>query len=168
MDAKDLIEKDKSIVNVKGAGERTPLMRAVGAGHMEVAEFLIQSGAEIEATDKNGRVALHWACVAGHATAAKLLLEKGSKLNVQSKTGMTALHGAAMSGKLQCVQLLVGWSNEKCTDESGLEKLNLKAENGDGKTPEQLANDNKHAAIAAILKSGKLDGAADSGACVIS
>lgn len=168
VDVEDLITK--IAIDERGAGNRTPLMRAIGAGHCEVAAFLISKGADIELTDKAGRVALHWGCVGGQVNAVKMLLENNCVLNVQSLTGTTPLHGAAAAGKLECVKLLFGWSAEKCKPNEGAtqDPLTHTLENGDGATAEALAKKGNHAAIVAICKAGKLVDENESGACVIS
>lgn len=84
-----------------GAQGRTPLHRAIGAGHIETARALLEQKANPNVTDSLKRTALHWAAGTEVASAAKelcdLLLQggfDGSKINQQSQSGSTALHFA--------------------------------------------------------------------------
>lgn len=62
-----------------------PLHVAAQVNNPKVAEFLLNSGAEINAVDKEGRTALHLAAKQGHMLAARFLLDKGAKINIRDK-----------------------------------------------------------------------------------
>lgn len=85
------------------------LWRAAGAGDVDVCQYLIEVGADLEWIQPNGQrqTPLHRAVLNGHHGAAELLLEKGAHANPQTETKWTALHVAAHKGHEDiCVLLL--------------------------------------------------------------
>jgi ankyrin repeat protein len=125
-------------VNDLGAMDRRPLHRSAGAGHVEVCQYFITIGAEIEAIDKSGRTALHFACLGGFSEVVTLLLNNGANIFALTTSNSTSLHCAVEKGKIECAQLLLQQS----------EKLERKAEfieikNSDNKTAKDIANDAK-------------------------
>lgn len=75
----------------------TPLHRAAGYNHLEIAKFLIQSGADVDAEDAHGLIPLHYAANFGHADIVQLLVDSNSDINKKDNSGMTPLHLAAVS-----------------------------------------------------------------------
>ena len=55
--------------------ESTPLLLAAAFGHLEIAEKLLEKGANGRWMDRHLRTALHWAALSGHADIVHLLLE---------------------------------------------------------------------------------------------
>jgi len=89
---RDLIAADASLVNARGERGVTPLIVAAREGHCEVAEMLLNSGADIEARDsEHTSTPLIWAVFFGHAPVAELLLQKGASVNAQNGYGSTPL-----------------------------------------------------------------------------
>jgi len=86
-DILDLILERKANVNRRDSSGQTALMRAALAGHNQLIEILINSGAEIElkATGKyEGQKAFSLACDSEKLDAAELLLPKLSDSNLRS------------------------------------------------------------------------------------
>lgn len=54
-------------------------------GRTEVAELLIERGADVNAHENYHICPLHWACGRGHTEIARMLLRKGVKVNVGDK-----------------------------------------------------------------------------------
>ena len=52
----------------------TPLHLAAGYNNLEVAEFLLENGADVNAQDKGGLIPLHNASSYGHLDIAALLI----------------------------------------------------------------------------------------------
>ncbi len=93
-------------VNIKGGSiEITPLHWA--ATHVEVAEFLIDKGADVNAIDKNLITPLHRAALGSGSKVAKILIDKGADVNAKDSRGRTPLHDAAGYGNDQMVELLI-------------------------------------------------------------
>ena len=68
---------------------------------------LVRAGADVNARDRNGFMALHVACVCGHRSVVELLLQAGADANARDAFGFAALHMAAQEGRRDVVELLV-------------------------------------------------------------
>jgi len=92
-----LLIKHGANVNAKSKNGSTPLHLAAYYGFKNLAEVLIQNGADVKIkTDDLGMTPLHAASQRGHFEIAKLLLDKGAEINAKDKEGNTALHRAAV------------------------------------------------------------------------
>jgi ankyrin repeat protein len=85
----------------------TPLFIAVGAGHKEVAEFLIANGANMEAIDYKDHTPLQRMVELGRTDMAEFLVKKGANLKVKSESGRTLLHFACYYGYRDIAELLL-------------------------------------------------------------
>lgn len=63
----------------------TPLMIAVSGGHLDIAKVLIERGAEVNHSNDNGQIALHYAASKGRLEMMELLIQNRSKLNTKDK-----------------------------------------------------------------------------------
>ena len=77
--------------------------------NVEMIEFLLSHGADINAKDKKGSTALHLASgILGRVENARKLIASGASLNEREmKFGFTPLHLAIANDKLEIVQALV-------------------------------------------------------------
>lgn len=66
---------------------RTPLHYASDYGQLDVLEYLITKGADVNALDKHGISCILAAIWEGHITCVKLLLDSGAKKNGQTPDG---------------------------------------------------------------------------------
>ncbi len=73
-------------------GGFTPLMYAARQGAMESARVLIDSGADLNATDPDGSTALVLAIINAHYELAAMLLESGADPEIADGSGMAALY----------------------------------------------------------------------------
>jgi len=104
----------------------TPLHLACFWNHLPVVKYLVEHGANINATNRGtGQQPLYEACKHGFEITL-YLIEHGANVNHIDKFGMTPLHSAAMNGNLKTV---------KCLVEHGA----LLVPNRQGKTPFDLA-----------------------------
>ncbi|KAJ7788289.1 ankyrin repeat-containing domain protein, partial [Mycena olivaceomarginata] len=76
----------------------TPLHYASLRGHTDVAKFLIETGADVNVTDKDGVTPLHYTSLQGHTDVAKFLIDKGADVNATNKDRATPLHYASLRG----------------------------------------------------------------------
>jgi ankyrin repeat protein len=118
---KALFKADPRLVFSKEAehGE-TPLHLAVRYGHKDVAEFLLEHKADVNAKNNVGGTPLH--VVANSVVAAPLLANKAD-VNARDDDGDTPLHSAAFSNHKDVAELLL--ANNAAVD----------AKNNNGRTP---------------------------------
>ncbi|MFZ3376312.1 MAG: ankyrin repeat domain-containing protein [Chthoniobacterales bacterium] len=86
---KALTNEDRRIVNGRGWGDTTPLILAAQNDQTEIAQFLVQSGADLNATAKGGATALHLAAQRNNRALAELLLAHKAKINAADAQGRT-------------------------------------------------------------------------------
>ncbi len=109
---KKIIDRNPNQINVQDASGYTPLHLASGKGHIEIVEFLLNHGADIELEIFNrdtpllvaARYARH-----GQYETIKTLLEHGAKVNHKDENGRTALHDAAMYSGKEVINLLISY-----------------------------------------------------------
>ncbi|GFU39754.1 ankyrin repeat and KH domain-containing protein 1 [Nephila pilipes] len=121
-------------------GASTPLMEAAQEGHIELVRYLISQGANVNATTATGDTALTYACENGHTDVADLLLQAYAKLEHESEGGRTPLMKAARAGHLCTVQFLI----------SKGANINKQTTNNDH-TPLSLACAGGHIAVVELL-----------------
>ncbi|NXQ83708.1 ANK2 protein, partial [Nyctibius grandis] len=85
----------------------TPLHIAAHYGNVNVATLLLNRGAAVDFTARNGITPLHVASKRGNTNMVKLLLDRGGQIDAKTRDGLTPLHCAARSGHDQVVELLL-------------------------------------------------------------
>jgi ankyrin repeat protein len=91
-----LLSADASLVHATDECLKTPLHWAAEKNHYEIAEMLLDAGADLEATTSWGATPFDWAATMGSVRVADLLLARGAK-------GMNVV-AAANLGKLDLVR----------------------------------------------------------------
>ena len=76
----------------------TLLHYATKENRLEIIEYLVSSGCDINAVDDDGQTPLHKSAMFGHTESVKLLIDKGANVNQIDNNGNTPLHVAIMSG----------------------------------------------------------------------
>lgn len=104
---KSLIADDAELLDARDEYERTPLHWACRGVHLEVARYLIEAGADINAKDANIITPLHSVASRGHRDATQLLLDSGAIVDSPDYEEHTALHYAAREGHSEVVALLL-------------------------------------------------------------
>ncbi|KAJ3113755.1 hypothetical protein HDU96_002935 [Phlyctochytrium bullatum] len=75
---------------------------------VEVVQVLLDHGANLEARNSNGLLAIHLAARDGHLKVLQMLLQRGANAGaVDLSDGCTALHFAAQFGHLDCIRVLL-------------------------------------------------------------
>lgn len=67
---------------------------------------MLANGADVNATDRLGDTALHWAAMSGHATIVEFLVSNGADVNARNQFRDTPLHWAAMNGHTAIVEIV--------------------------------------------------------------
>ena len=65
-----------------------------GEDDLHLVEFLLQHGADVNATDRGGLTPLHWACVYHDVELVKLLVQHGANIHARDPLAQTPLHKA--------------------------------------------------------------------------
>jgi ankyrin repeat protein len=104
-----LIENGADVNTKDGFGD-TVLMFACEQGHLDLANFLLESGADIHQVNTNvfrGKTALMGAAGAGQAEVVKLLLAHHADVNAAGADKETALFKAAYYGRAEVASILL-------------------------------------------------------------
>ena len=79
----------------------------IGSGSLEHVTLLLDSGADVNSRDAEGRTLLMWASVVGRIPIMRLLIERGADINAVCNHGQTALMRAAGYGHTEAARLLM-------------------------------------------------------------
>ena len=100
-------------------------------GHVEIARFLLQNGAEVNARDRWDRTPLHSTSISGHVDILHLHVENGADLEAQDNGGSRALHDAADEGHLPFIQELISRYHVDINARDNYGRTALRARHGD-------------------------------------
>ncbi|HSU61694.1 MAG TPA: ankyrin repeat domain-containing protein [Bryobacteraceae bacterium] len=103
------IERDPSLLESHSRDGWTPLHLAAFFGHPDLANALLDRGADVNSRSTNAmkNTPLHAAAAGGHSALVELLLDRGADPNTFQEGGWTALHSAAQAGNREMVEALV-------------------------------------------------------------
>jgi ankyrin repeat protein len=94
---KRLVKEDAACIRERGAHDIALLAyTALGAQHVEIAEFLLDSGADIHARSL-GQTSLHIAAGKGYLELAELFLDRGADVNAVAKVRGASLTPLAVA-----------------------------------------------------------------------
>jgi ankyrin repeat protein len=86
-----LLARDPALVGAVDAHRKTPLHLAAEHDHAEVAELLIEAGADLEAWTTWGTTPLEWAGVLGSRRTGDALVRHGARLTLGAAAGLGRL-----------------------------------------------------------------------------
>lgn len=103
------METDPNLSMTYDSTNTTALQMAATQGHIEVVDFLLESGSGLATISRsNGKTSLHSAARNGHVEVVRALLDKEPGITVRTdKKGQTPLHMAVKGQNLQIVEMLV-------------------------------------------------------------
>ncbi|MDH4241145.1 MAG: ankyrin repeat domain-containing protein [Phycisphaerae bacterium] len=131
-----LLAKGAKINPISDLGN-TPIHYAT---NVEIAQVLIDNGANIYFRNKEGCSPLHNAVKGGHSDVAKLLIANRAYVTVINNKGTSLLHEAAITKQKEMIELLIA------------EGVNVNAKDKAGMTPVQLAEKAGYEDIAELLR----------------
>jgi ankyrin repeat protein len=110
--------------------------------------YLITRGADVNAGDRLGWIALHYAAYKGHLESVRLLVDGWTRVEIVANNGYTALTLAATKGHSEVVRLLIEkGANLNTTTSCGRTPLFYAIENGHLKTVRLLVDMNMSVSI---------------------
>jgi ankyrin repeat protein len=90
------------------------LEMACDVNNIEIVEFFIELGANVNEISENGHTILLSSCTSGSVEIVRCLLKNGAKINHQRKVdGITALMLAAFNGNVEKVDILLEFGADK-------------------------------------------------------
>ena len=99
--AEVLISAGADVEAIEDHENFTPLRQASANGALDIVKVLISHGAKVDAVDKYGSTALHWAVAFGNRAVAEVLLSNGANPNAtapntfeEDDTGVTPIFDA--------------------------------------------------------------------------
>ncbi|MBK5259573.1 MAG: ankyrin repeat domain-containing protein, partial [Thermoanaerobaculia bacterium] len=103
------IERDPSLLDARSPDGFPSLGLAIFFRHPEMARYLIERGADVNAAATNAqRVApVHAAAAVCDRDTMRLLLARGADPNARQQSDHTPLHGAASRGDVEMAKLLL-------------------------------------------------------------
>lgn len=100
----------------------TPLIVAAQSGELGVVGFCCGRGVNVNAVNKFGFTALHYAAAKGFGQQIHLLLAAGADASIKDHQGLTPLQLATKKGKMEGITLLSEWSEFKRSPEAEAKK----------------------------------------------
>lgn len=104
---KTAVEQGAELELRHGNNDLTPLMLSVYRDHPEQMQYLIESGANINARSADGFTPLLMAASGGQIELCRVLLKNKADLNAHDEQGNTALHWAAYWNHIPVLKLLL-------------------------------------------------------------
>lgn len=168
-EVKAIINENPILARTRDDMGMTPLHYASKRKGVDLAEWLISKGADVNTRDYNGRTPLYMAALQGQTSECKMLIRRGARVNTSDEDGRTPLHNAS-NGSCATV-LLRASANINAHDKKGITPLfdavstdrtdvvkvlisshaNLNDRDKLGKTPLTWAKQRKHVTISKLL-----------------
>lgn len=103
-----LVRDHPGLINFAGDDEMasTPLHVAVNNDRFEIAKFLLENGADINARNKHGLTPLHLAAKNGNVELTQMLISRNARKDIRDYWGQSALMYATKGGHPDVAKLL--------------------------------------------------------------
>ncbi len=127
-------------------GEQSPLMMASLLGRTEIAQYLLEQGADPTVGEKDGYTPLHGCAFQGKAETCAMLLKHANVPNVAHEDGNWPIHRACWRGDAD------GTATVAAFIDAGVD---VSMPNSEGQTPLKLARQAGNAQTAALLEAAR-------------
>ena len=98
------------IVDFKALDDATALTYTVSYKLKEMAEFLIEKGANVNSTCTNLKTPLHFALMLNHEEFVLLLLQNGASLNARDQDKITPIEEGLMSNQMTAFKTMIAYT----------------------------------------------------------
>ena len=146
---REMLAADASLIEARTPDGFPLVGLAIFFGHSELARFLIENGADVNAAASNPlRVApVHAAAAACDHQTMRLLLDRGADPNARQQLDYTPLHGAASRGDIEMAKMLMAHGADPAP------------RSADGLTPSDVARTHDKPEFAAWFEGRQADSA---------
>ena len=134
-----LLEHGAEVNSKNGDGETPLRLVCESGGNLEVAQLLLDHGADPSVRCDYSRDSLYMAIRNGHEGLVQLLLKRGADPSTRDEDGQTLLHVSSEKGELEVTQRLL---------ELGVD---VNSRNNQGQTPLQVAMQNDSEQVVQLL-----------------
>ncbi|KAJ2317839.1 hypothetical protein IWW52_002901 [Coemansia sp. RSA 2704] len=100
---KQILDGDEQQVNAKDENGYTPLHAASSWKHLELLEYLLDHGGEVDIVDSDGDTPLH---ICEDKACAQLLLDRGADATRKNHEGLTPVHTTLENEATEVTELL--------------------------------------------------------------
>jgi ankyrin repeat protein len=139
---RELADLDPATVDAFSPDGFQPLGLAAYFGQREIAEYLLDRGADPNSPSRNRQsvTPLHSAASSDNVEIASALIKKGADVNAKQQGGYTPLHSAVQNGSSEMVELLIR-NGADCSSRSDA-----------GQTPNEVPNRKSSEKVDTLLK----------------
>ncbi|HEY7161356.1 MAG TPA: ankyrin repeat domain-containing protein [Acidobacteriota bacterium] len=106
-----------------GEHKITPLMKACWDGEMDIAKYLIDKGANVNAADDQGATPISNAVTRDRAEFVQMLIDHGAKVNIKDIREFTPTTQAAAAGNVEILKILAKAGADLTAETMGLTPL---------------------------------------------
>ncbi|KAM0451418.1 hypothetical protein ACHAO4_006093 [Trichoderma viride] len=100
------------VINSQDNDLKSPLIMATELGHVEIAQFFVQSGADLALKDETGKTVVHYAVLHSLQILKTFITYNKSVINMKDQNGRAPLHFAAKYGNIGAATAIVEAARE--------------------------------------------------------
>jgi ankyrin repeat protein len=134
-----LLKNNPKFLEIQDERGSTPLLLAAYYGHVDMVEFLLDKGAQVDALDGSGNTALMGVCFKGFTPIAEKLINAGANVNQKNAMGATCLIYAVTFNRKEIAELLLkNGADASVKDARGKTAMDLVMEQGNNELEDLL------------------------------